>query len=331
MQKITIIAEVGPNHNADFKKALRLIDVAKKCGADIVKFQTSVPELHISSFAKQAEYQKKNSKAKTQLDMANKITLPLSDTKKLMKYCKKKKIEFLSTPYDLRSVKNLEEANVKKYKLSSADIDNYPLLKAVAKTNKDIIFSIGMAKMSEILRAYRFFKKNSKGKISILHCTSEYPASDKSLNLNYLKTLMKKFSCPIGYSDHSIGNEAAIASVSLGSKIIEKHITLDKKLPGPDHKASMNPSEFRDFVKSIRKVEIMLGKNERIISKIEKKNFKIARKSIVASKNIKKGEKFSIDNITTKRPHGGIDPMRYEQILNKKAKKNFNKDEFIKI
>ena len=332
MKKTLIIAEVGPNHNGRLDLAYKLIDIAVKIGADIVKFQTSIPRLGISKFAQKADYQKSDNKNESQLKMAEKISLKLEDFYKLKKYCIKKKIEFLSTPFDFESIELLKKLKVKRIKIPSGEINNLPYLIEVAKLKKEIILSTGMSSLKEVKSALKIIKKYSKkNKITVLHCTTQYPAPFKDLNLNVIKTLRKELKCDIGYSDHSPGIEASLAAVCLGAKIIEKHITLDKKMKGPDHKASLEPEEFKLMIDSIRNIENSFGNYEKKITKSERKIILIARKSIVASKPIKKGEKFSDNNITVKRPALGLSPMNWFDIIGKRSKKNYSEDQYIEI
>ena len=332
MKKTLIIAEVGPNHNGRLDLAYKLIDTAVKIGADIVKFQTSIPRLGISKYAQKADYQKNDNKSESQLKMAEKISLKLEDFYKLKKYCIKKKIEFLSTPFDFESIELLKKLKVKRIKIPSGEINNLPYLIEVAKLKKEIILSTGMSSLKEVKSALKIIKKYSKkSKITVLHCTTQYPAPFKDLNLNVIKTLRKELKCDIGYSDHSPGIEASLAAVCLGAKIIEKHITLDKKMKGPDHKASLEPEEFKLMIDSIRNIENSFGNYEKKITKSERKIILIARKSIVASKPIKKGEKFSDNNITVKRPALGLSPMNWFDVIGKRSKKNYSEDQFIEI
>jgi N,N'-diacetyllegionaminate synthase len=332
MKKTLIIAEVGPNHNGRLDLAYKLIDIAVKIGADIVKFQTSIPRLGISKYAQKADYQKSDNKSESQLKMAEKISLKLEDFYKLKKYCIKKKIEFLSTPFDFESIELLKKLKVKRIKIPSGEINNLPYLIEVAKLKKEIILSTGMSSLKEVKNALKIIKKYSKkNKITVLHCTTQYPAPFKDLNLNVIKTLRKELKCDIGYSDHSPGIEASLAAVCLGAKIIEKHITLDKKMKGPDHKASLEPEEFKLMIDSIRNIENSFGNYEKKITKSERKIILIARKSIVASKPIKKGEKFSDNNITVKRPALGLSPMNWFDVIGKRSKKDYSEDQFIEI
>ncbi len=330
--KTLIIAEVGPNHNGSLRLAYKYIDVCKKIGADIVKFQTSVPHLHISKFAEMAKYQIRNCNYKSsQLKMAEKITLPLKDFIKLKKYCYKKKIGFLSTPFDFKSIELLNKIKLKCLKIPSGEITNLPYLRKIGKLNKKIIISTGMSNVKEIEKAIRVLIKSGtkKNKISILHCNTEYPTPFEDVNLNVIKSLRKKFKCPIGYSDHTVGIEIPIAAVALGASIIEKHITLNKNMKGPDHKASIEPKDFKKMINGIRIIEKSLGSSVKKPSPSEIKNISIARKSIVASRKIKKGEIFTIKNLTVKRPGTGLSPMLWDKILGKKSSRDYIEDQLI--
>jgi len=334
MNKIHVIAEAGLNHNGKLKQAYKLVDIAKNAGADFVKFQTSIPELHISKFAKQAKYQLKNSrKEKTQLRMIKKIVLTYEEFKKIKKYCKKKKIEFLSTPFDLRSIDFLKNLKMKYFKIPSGEITNLPYLIKVGKMKKKIILSTGMANMKEISKALRILTSNGtkKKNITVLQCNTEYPTPICDANIKAMLTIKEKFKVQVGYSDHTEGIEASLAAVALGAKIIEKHFTLNKNFSGPDHKASATGVELKKMVESIKKISIALGDGIKKISKSEKKNLKIARNSIVALKNIEKGEKFTFKNLTVKRPGTGISPMKFYKIVGRKSKYSFLKDQLIKL
>ena len=331
MEKVLIIAEAGVNHNGSLIKAYKLIDEAKKSGSDFVKFQTFIPELLVIPKTKKAKYQINNDKTQTQVEVLKKLASPLPSFIKIKKYCRKKKIKFLSTPFDTESARLLKKINQKTIKISSGDLNNYPLLKEVSKYAKQIILSTGMSNLKEINEAIKTIKKfNKKIIINILHCTSQYPAAEQNLNLRAISLLKKKYNLDIGYSDHTKGREASIAAVALGAKIIEKHITLNNKMKGPDHKASLNPIDFKRFVDSIRMTETSLGKEKKIITKSEIDVKKVARKSIVALIDIKKGDLFSDKNITTKRPSIGLSPMKWENLIGKKSKKNYKINDFIK-
>lgn len=333
--KTIIIAEAGTNHNGSLKLAKKLIDVAADAKADFIKFQTSIPHLHISKFAKQANYQIKNFKVKSfnQLKMAEKLSLRYSDFLKLNNYCKKKSIKFLSTPFDLHSIDFLNKLNMNYFKIPSGEINNYPYLVKVAKLKKKIIMSTGMSDLTEIYKSVSILKKFGvkNRNLILLHCNTEYPTPFDDVNLKAMILLKEKFRCKVGYSDHTNGIEVPIAAVALGAEVIEKHLTLNKNMKGPDHKASLEPKDFKNMVKSIRNIEKSLGIKKKFISKSEKKNILIARPSIVAKKKIFKGDIFTEKNLTIKRPGNGISPMRWKKILGKKAKQNFAEDEIIRL
>ena len=334
MNRVIIIAEAGVNHNGKLKLAYKLVDVAKECGADFIKFQTSIPELHISKFAKKANYQTKNTPGdESQLQMCKKITLSYEEFRKLKKYCKKKKIEFLSTPFDLKSIDFLKSLKMKYFKIPSGEITNLPYLTKVAKLKKKVILSTGMANLLEIKEALKILISNGtkKKNITVLQCNTEYPTPLRDANVRAMLTIKKKFKVNIGYSDHTEGIEVPLVAVALGAKIIEKHITLNKNLSGPDHKASITPWELKKMVEGIRKVTVALGNGVKKVSSSEGKNIQIARTSIVAAKKIKKGEKFTSKNLTIKRPGNGISPMQLFKIIGKISRKNFSEDELIKL
>ena len=332
--KVILIAEAGPNHNGKQKLAYKLVDIAKKNGADFVKFQTSIPELHISKFARKANYQiKRTKKNESQLEMAKKLSLPFKDFTKIKKYCKKKKIEFISTPFDLKSIDFLKTLNMKYFKIPSGEITNLPYLVKVSKLKKKIILSTGMSNMKEINSALKILIKHGtlKKNITVMQCNTEYPTPLEDANLQAMLTIKNSFGVNVGYSDHTEGIEASLAAVALGATIIEKHITISKNLSGPDHKASITGKEFKKMSDGIKKITLAMGDGIKKPSASEKKNIKIARNSIVASKFIQKGKKFTKENLTVKRPGNGISPMKFFKIIGKVAKKNFVEDELIKI
>lgn len=335
MNKIIIIAEAGINHNGNFNIAKKMIKIAKQCGADIVKFQTAIPEEIVTKKAKKTAYQIKNTKKKdeTQFEMQKKLHFSLSTYKVLMNICKKNKIEFLSTAFDLKSLKYLISLGMKKIKIPSGEITNVPLLQAIGKLNKITFLSTGMSNIKEIIMAIKILRQNglNKNKLFIMHCTTDYPLDPKNVNLNVLDQYKKIFGSNIGYSDHTLGNETSIAAVAKGVKILEKHFTLNKNMNGPDHVSSLNPVELERYISSIRITQKVFGRNKKVLLKCEKKNIKESRKSIVARTFIEKGEKLSVKNLTTKRPNRGICSSKWNKVLGKKAKKNFIEDEFIKI
>lgn len=332
-KKTFIIAEIGINHNGNFKLAKKLISKAKIAGADAVKFQTFIPEEVITKNCELAKYQKSNLKNNIKMiDMVRKYFLSFNQFKKLKEYSVKKNIEFISSPFDIISLNFLVNTlKIQKIKIPSGEITNTPLLEKIGKANKFTILSTGLSNIGEITNAVKILKKNGlKNKnLAILHCNTNYPAKFEELNLKAIPIMKKKFKCKIGYSDHSIGFEVPIAAVTVGAEIIEKHFTLNKKLKGPDHMASSDFNEFSLIVKSIRNIEKSLGE-KKIKTKSEIQNLKIVRKSLVASKSIKIGDKFTINNITTKRPFKGICASKYNKYLGRKSKFNFKMDDFIK-
>lgn len=333
MRKVFIIAEAGDNHNGDINLAYKLIDEAKNSGADAVKFQTFITEDIICKNAEMAEYQKANTGIEeSQFDMVKKLELSFADFVKLRKYADKKGIRFLTTAFDLKSLKFIvDELKVDCLKIPSGEITNYPYLVECGKTKLPIILSTGMCELNEIKDAVKILKKNGAKDITILHCTTEYPAPLESVNLLAMNTLKEKFGCKVGYSDHTKGIDVPCYAVAMGAEVIEKHFTLDKNLPGPDHKASLEPSELKAMVDKIRELQVILGNGDKKPQEAEKKNISIARKSIVASCDIKAGEKFTTENLACKRPGDGISPMNWKKIIGKKAKRDFNKDEKIEL
>ena len=332
--KTLIIAEAGVNHNGKLTLAKRLIDVAIKGGANIVKFQTFKTNLILSKTAKKAEYQiKSTGKNTSQYSMIKKLELNYDDHVELIKYCRKNNIEFLSSPFDIESLKLLIKLKLKKIKIPSGEITNVELLQEIGKLNKKVILSTGMSTIKEIEKAIDILKNagTKKKNITLLHCTSEYPTPMNEVNLKAILSMKKKFKTKVGLCDHTLGSEVAIAAVALGAEVIEKHITLNKKMLGPDHKASLNPKELSYLVRSVRNIEKALGDGVKRPTKSEKKNIPIFRKYIVASKEIKKGDKFSNNNITIKRSGKGLEPYFIPKVLGKISKKNFEKDEIIKL
>ena len=317
MKKITIIAEIGINHNGSVHLAKKMVREAKKCGADIAKFQNSFPD----------QLFKLKTKA---YRVSQKFVLRTSDYAEIKKYCDKLKIEFLCTPFDIKSVDQLEELNVRRYKVSSPDLVDMPLHNKILLTQKPVILSTGMANISEIKKTVNYYKKNGMLEITLLHCVSNYPCSIKSLNLKSMVKLKKIFNLPVGFSDHSVGSDAAIISVGLGATIIEKHFTIDKKLPGADHFMSMNPKEFSAFVQSIREAEIRLGLDKKRCQPEEKKFIGLARKSITLKKSMKRGEILKKKDIIMKRPGLGLNGQKINMVIGKKLKKNFSKEYQIK-
>ena len=331
MGRTLIIEEAGVNHNGSLERAKKLVEVAKECGADIIKFQTAKLDSLVSKTAKMADYQKANTGViESQKEMLRKLLLRFEDFVEIADYCKEVGIQFLSTPFDIESVKFLNTMQ-DIWKVPSGEITNYPYLVEIAKTKKEVILSTGMATLDEISDAVRVLKENGTTDITILHCTTEYPAPIAEVNLKAMGMLKEKFGYPVGYSDHTQGIEIDLAAAALGATVIEKHFTLDKNLPGPDHKASLEPAELKAMVEGIRKIELALGVPEKQPSQIELKNRAVARKSIVAAKNIKKGEVLTEANITTKRPGNGLSPMKWLDVIGTKAVRDFEEDELIEV
>lgn len=331
MGKTLIIAEAGVNHNGSLEIAKQLVRTAKECGADIVKFQTAKLDSLVSKFAEMADYQKANTgKVESQKEMLSKLLLTFNEFSELAEYCKEVGIMFLSTPFDIESIHFLNDMQ-EIWKIPSGEITNYPYLVEIAKTGKKIILSTGMSEMDEIKAAVNLLKENGANDITILHCTTEYPAPLNEVNLNVMTTLQKEFGCKVGYSDHTKGIEVSLAAVAMGAEVIEKHFTLDRNMEGPDHKASLEPDELKALVDGIRNIELAKGSFDKIPTESELKNRSVARKSIVAARNISAGEVFTEDNLTTKRPGSGISPMRWNEVIGTAAKRDFMEDELIEI
>jgi N,N'-diacetyllegionaminate synthase len=332
VDKIFIIAEAGVNHNGSFEIARKLIDVAADAGCDCVKFQTFKAENVVSRYAKKAAYQEETTNGnETQLEMIKKFEISESMHFKLVEYCNKKRIVFLSTPFDLESIDFLQKIDIPFWKIPSGEITNLPYLIKIAGIGKSVILSTGMSTLEEVKTAVDILRQNGSVEITVLHCNTEYPTPYEDVNLKAMLTIRDELGCKVGYSDHTPGIEVPIAAAALGASVIEKHLTLDKNMEGPDHKASLEPSEFYTMVQAIRNIEKAMGTGRKISTPSEIKNISIARKSIVANCVIKKGEIFTEENITTKRPGNGISPMRWFEVLGKTAEKNFVEDELISL
>ena len=329
-KKVIIIAEVGVNHNGKIHIAKKMIKAAAKSGADFVKFQVFSSELLSTSYAKKPNYVLTKPK-ESQQEMLKKLELSEKNFKLLNKLCKKNKIGFMASAFDIDSLNFLKSLRLNIYKIPSGEINNLPYLRHVAKFRKKIIFSTGMSSIKEIKNILKILTTNGtkKKNISVLQCNTDYPSSFEDTNLKVIKRLKKMFGVNVGFSDHTVGVEASIAAVALGAEIIEKHFTLDKNLKGPDHKSSLSINELNELVKSIRNVEIALGSSVKKLNKSEKKNIKFVRKSIVAKKKIRIGEIFTANNITTKRPGNGMSPMLWDKLLGKRSKKIYLKDQKI--
>jgi N,N'-diacetyllegionaminate synthase len=333
-KKVLIIAEAGVNHNGDIELAKKLIDKAVEAGVDIVKFQTFKAESLVTIDAQMAEYQKENTqKNQSQFELLKKLELTEEDFKTLQAYCNTKGIKFFSTGFDLESLEFLKTLKMGLWKAPSGEITNRPYLEFLGRQNEHVILSTGMAYMSEIQEAIDVLTGAGLKKelITILHCNTDYPTPFHDVNLRAMLTIKNDLNVNVGYSDHTDGIEVSVAAVALGAMVIEKHFTLDKKMDGPDHKASLNPEELKLLVNSIRNIEEALGSSEKKPSDGEFKNRAVARKSIVAKKNISAGEVFSNENITCKRPGTGISPMKLDSVIGSKAQKSFVKDELIEL
>jgi N,N'-diacetyllegionaminate synthase len=336
MNKVIIIAEAGVNHNGSLDIAKKLIDEAANAGVDYVKFQTFKAENLISEDAPKAAYQIENTKntSETQFQMLKNLELSVDDHHTLIKYCEQKNIKFFSTAFDLESLDFLNTLGFTLFKIPSGEITNYPYLKKIASFGKAVILSTGMCTMQEIHAAVDVLVKHgiAKEQISILHCNTDYPTAMQDVNLKAMLAIKNEFNTAVGYSDHTLGIEVPVAAVALGATIIEKHFTLDKNLPGPDHAASLEPIELKAMVDAIRNVEQAIsGSGKKIPSESELKNIGIARKSIVARVSIKKGEIFTENNLTTKRPSNGISAMQWEEVVGKTASHDFEQGQLISV
>lgn len=330
MHKVKIIAEAGVNHNGSLDLAKKMVDVAKEAGADYVKFQTFRPEKLASRFAEKANYQKETTdRSESQQEMLRKLILSDQEYVDLSEYCKKKNIGFISTPFEIDSLKFLFNIDMDFWKIPSGEVTNYPFLVEVAKTSKPVVLSTGMSNLEEVKQAVRVLKENGTTRISLLHCNTQYPTPYEDVNLSAMITLKETFGGEVGYSDHTPGIEIPIAAVAMGATIIEKHFTLDRNMEGPDHKASLEPNELKAMIDAIRHIAVSLGSGVKQASESEIANIDVVRKSIVAARTIKKGDIFSNENLTTKRPGTGISPMEWNNLLGQPAIKDFEEDELI--
>lgn len=331
---IRIIAEAGVNHNGSLKMAKRLVDAAAEAGADYVKFQTFKAENLVTGNASKAEYQKKNTgeSEESQLVMLRKLELSERDHRELKDYCHKKGIKFLSTPFDLESIEFLHSLGLDLWKIPSGEITNYPYLRKIAGYNEEVVMSTGMCSPEDVDAALQALAENGQdiGKVTLLHCNTQYPTPMCDVNLLAMNSL-RKYVRNVGFSDHTAGIEVPVAAAALGASVIEKHFTLSRDLPGPDHKASLEPDELKAMIRAIRNIEVALGSREKGVTPSEAGNKEIARKSIVASRMIRKGEILGEDNMTAKRPGTGISPMRWKDIEGTVAIRDFDIDELIEI
>lgn len=330
MEKVYIIAEAGVNHNGDINIAKALIDGAVEAKADAIKFQTFRAEKLVTKTANKAPYQTKlTTKVESQYEMLKRLELDYEMHIELIEYCKYKGIQFLSTPFDIESIDLLVQLGINIFKIPSGEITNFPYLKRIGSLKKKVILSTGMCNLSEIKDAIGVLRKEGADDIAVLHCNTEYPTPMEDVNLEAMRTIKKELNIKVGYSDHTLGIEVPIAAVAMGATIIEKHFTLDKNMEGPDHKASLECKELAEMVRCIRNIERAFGDGVKRATRSELKNIEVARKSIVAAKDIMRGEIFTEDNLTTKRPGNGISPMKWNQIIGQIADKDYKKDELI--
>lgn len=331
---VIIIAEAGVNHNGSLELARRMVRAAREAGADYVKFQTAVPELVISSIAPKAEYQKETTgEGESQLEMCRRIHLPLSDYRELAELCEAEGIGFMSTPFDLVSIDTLAPLGMDYWKIPSGEITNLPYLRKIARQGGRVILSTGMSTLDEVETAVEVLEAGGMKRedIALLHCNTQYPTPMADVNLRAMETLRKLGCGAVGYSDHTVGIEVPVAATALGADIIEKHFTLDKTMEGPDHRASLDPQELAAMVSAIHNVSLALGSAEKRVSPSERPNIEVARKSIVAARDIKEGELLTEENITVKRPGSGLSPMLWDNVIGTHAKHDFDRDTLITL
>ena len=335
MKHVIIIAEAGVNHNGSVELAKKLVDAAAAAKVDYIKFQTFKSEGVVTKKAEKAQYQKETtgSEESTQLEMIKKLEISYEGYLEIRDYCDQKGVKFFSTSTDPQSVEFLASLNMDMWKIPSGEVTNYPFLCKIASYNKPTIFSLGMSDMEMVRDAVKVLLENGldKENLILLHCNTEYPTPFEDVNLKAMNAIEKEFGVKVGYSDHTLGIEVPIAAVALGADVIEKHFTLDRNMEGPDHKASLEPGELIEMVKAIRNIEKALGDGVKRITESERRNIIIARKSIVAARVIRKGERFTEDNLTTKRPGDGISPMRWKEVIGRVAKRDFEEEEKIEL
>ncbi|MBU5310755.1 N-acetylneuraminate synthase [Tissierella carlieri] len=332
MKRVFIIAEAGVNHNGSIDLAKKLIDKASEAGADAVKFQSFKAEKLVTKNAQKAQYQEVTTgNEENQFEMIKRLELDYEKHEELINYCKSRGIMFLSSPFDLESIDLLNNLGLEIFKIPSGEITNLPYLRKIGSLNKKVILSTGMSILGDIEKALKILKTSGTTDITVLHCNTEYPTPVGDVNLNAMNTIKEAFKVEVGYSDHTLGIEVPIAAVALGATAIEKHFTLDKTMEGPDHRASLEPNELREMVRCIRNIEMALGDGLKKLTESEAKNINIVRKSIVAGRNIKKGEVFTIENLEIKRPGNGISPMRWDEVIGKLAIRDYEEDELIEI
>jgi len=329
---VLVIAEAGVNHNGDIEMAKSLIDVASDAKADFIKFQTFRADTLVTNNAPKAPYQKESSKSdESQFSMLKKLELSEEMHLELIKHCEIRKIGFLSTGFDIQSIDFLNGLNQKLFKVPSGEITNLPYLRHIGEIGKPILLSTGMSDLNEVEAALTALEKSGtpRNKITVLQCTSSYPAPKNEANLKAMSTFKRELNVAVGFSDHTLGIDISLAAVALGASVIEKHFTLDKSFPGPDHKASLEPKELKEMVVAIRNIEVSLGDGIKKMMPSEIPNIDVARKSLVAKKQINKGDIYTAENITAKRPGTGVSPMFWDQFLGKKALRNYKIDDLI--
>jgi len=332
--KVIVIAEAGVNHNGSLETAKQLVDVASEAGADMVKFQTFSADRLVTISANKAEYQNQTTDAsESQHSMIQKLELSREMHEDIIAYCKKCKIEFFSTGFDTQSIDMLVDLGLEQFKIPSGEITNLPYLRHIGKFGKPVILSTGMANLGEIESALVVLEISGtpRSQITVLHCNTEYPTPMEDVNLRAMIGIKEAFGVAVGYSDHTLGTEVSVAAVAMGATVIEKHFTLDRNLPGPDHKASLEPEELKAMVQAIRNIEKALGDGIKRPSASETKNIPIARKSLVAATAIRNGDSFTEANLVVKRPGTGISPMRWDEILGRSAIRDFKADELIEL
>lgn len=327
---VYIIAEAGVNHNGKLDLAKKLVDLAKNSGADAIKFQTFKAEESTGAYAKKAKYQQENMpKEESQLDMIRKLELPFEQFKEIQDYCRSVGIDFISTPDGTESLNFLVSLNVPLIKIGSTEVSNIDFLKEIGRTGKEVILSTGMSTLGEVETAINAIKSTGNNKVKIMHCTTDYPTAVEDVNLKAMVSMREAFKVPVGLSDHTVGNEAAIAAVALGAEFIEKHITLDKEMEGPDHKASMDFEDFKKYVEAIRNTEKLLGDGIKRPTKREIAIMKDVRRSIVAKFELKAGTILTKDMLTYKRPGNGIKPELVEVLVGRSLKRDLSRDEIV--
>ena len=334
IRKVIVIAEAGVNHNGDINLAKKLIDVAAEANADFVKFQTFTADSIVTRAAKKAGYQVQNmGSSESQHEMLRRLELTLNMHNELIAHCATRKIEFFSTAFDIESVNLLVSLGQNHFKIPSGEITNLPYLRQIGQLGKTVIMSTGMSTLGEIEAAIDILEHagTQRNNITVLHCTTEYPTPMAEVNLHAMQAIHHAFGVKVGYSDHTPGIEVSIAAVAMGASVIEKHFTLDRNLPGPDHKASLEPKELMEMVSAIRNIEIALGDGIKRLTPSEVRNKTVMRKSLVASKKIKMGEIFSLQNITTKRPGTGISPVRWDEVIGRTSTRDFEEDQLIDL